>query len=213
VIVTVRTWRIHRRDYAEFARLSEDEYWPLFEKHGGRALGIWAVRAGAPERLRIMTRYDSMDHWLGTRAWGETGNALKAASDRRDAMILDTDLIALNTLSRRQPRGDAPEVEPGVYVWESFRVAPQDRERFRDLTEDQWLPNAERSGGIRLVGMWSACIGPQALVHMLTRADTFATWEQGHALGAGRSHALEQRAAIAEKASVQLLYSVTRRRP
>jgi hypothetical protein len=213
VIVTVRTWQLNRLDYAEFARISEEEYWPLFDKHGCRALGIWGVRVGAAERLMVMTRYDSLDHWLGTRAWGEAGDKLKAISDRRDRMILDTDLIALNTLSRRQPKGDAPEIEPGVYVWEAFRVARQNVERFRELTEDQWLPQIEGSGSIRLVGMWNVFIGPQNLVYMLTRADSIGTWEHCHALGGDQSPALEQRTAISEKTSVQLLHSVTKRRP
>jgi NIPSNAP len=213
VIVTVRTWQLNRLDYAEFVRISEEEYWPLFDKHGCRALGIWGVRVGAAERLMVMTRYDSLDHWLGTRAWGEAGDKLKAISDRRDRMILDTDLIALNTLSRRQPKGDAPEIEPGVYVWEAFRVARQNVERFRELTEDQWLPQIEGSGSIRLVGMWNVFIGPQNLVYMLTRADSIGTWEHCHALGGDQSPALEQRTAISEKTSVQLLHSVTKRRP
>ena len=59
--------------------------------------------------------------------------------------------------------------------------------------------------------MWSVYIGPQNMVYMLTRADNVATWEQRRA--AAQTHALEQRAAIAEPVSVQLLYSVTRRRP
>jgi len=213
MIVTVRTWRLNRLDYAEFARISEDEYWPLFDQHGCRALGIWGVRVGAAERLMVMTRYDSLDHWLGTRPWGEAADKLKAISDKRDAMLLDTDLIALDTLSHRQPQRDAPEIEPGVYVWETFRVERQNRKFFRELTEDQWLPQAEKSGGIRLVGIWNAHIGPQNLVYVLTRADSVGTWEQRRAIGDDENHALAKRAAISEETSVQLLYSVTKRRP
>lgn len=213
MIVTVRTWQLNRLDYTEFARISEEEYWPLFDKHGCRALGIWGVRVGAAERLMVMTRYDNLDHWRGTRAWGEAGDTLKAISDRRYRVILDTDLIALNTLSQRQPQGDAPEIEPGVYVWETFRVLRHNLERFRELTEDQWLPQIERSGGIRLVGMWNVFIGPQNLVYMLTRNDSLGTWKQCYALGGNQSPALEHRAAISEKTFVQLLYSVTKRRP
>jgi hypothetical protein len=210
VILTVRSWQVDRRDHAEFARISEDEYWPLFEQLGGRALGIWALRVGGPERLVLMTRYDSLDHWLGTRAWGSAADKLKAISDQRDAMIGATDLVALDALSRRQPGGDAPEAAPGVYVWEHFSVAERDLARFRDLTEDHWLPDAEAAGGIRLVGIWSVLIGAQQRVYMLTRADSVAAWQSCLAANA---HALEQRAAIGERTCVQLLYSVTRRRP
>ena len=213
MIVTVRTWQLNRLNYTEFARISEDDYWPLFDKHGCRALGIWGVRMGGAERLMVMTRYDSPDHWLGSRPWREAADKLKAISDKRDAMLLDTDLIALETLSSRQPQQDAPEIEPGVYVWETFRVERQNRERFRELSEDQWLPEAERAGGIRLVGIWNSYIGPQGFVYVLTRADSVVTWQRRHELGGEPSHALVQIAAISEKTSIQLLYSVTKRRP
>ena len=116
-------------------------------------------------------------------------------------------------MSRRQPQQDAPEIEPGVYVWETFRVERQNRERFRELSEDQWLPEAERSGGIRLVGIWNSYIGPQDFVYVLTRADSVITWQQRHELGGEPGHAVVQLAAISEKTSIQLLYSVTKRRP
>ena len=66
----------------------------------GRALGMWVVRVGGPERLMIMTRYESLEHWLGTRAWAQSAGArLKALSRRRDRMIRDTELIAMLALS------------------------------------------------------------------------------------------------------------------
>jgi len=49
MIVTVRTWQLNRLNYAEFARISEDDYWPLFDKHGCRALGIWVCVWGGRE--------------------------------------------------------------------------------------------------------------------------------------------------------------------
>lgn len=211
--MTLRTWRVQRRDHAEFARISEERYWPEFDQLDGRALGMWVIRVGGPERLMIMTRYDSLDHWLGTRAWGASAGRLKMLSDRRDRLFGDTDLIAMLALSRRQPVADAPEAEPGVYVLETFRAKLDDMEHFRELTEDVWAPWAEAEGRVRLVGMWRSYIGPQDRIHVLTRADTFELWEQRHASGIACTRALEERAAMSARDCVQLLYSITRRRP
>lgn len=213
MLMTLRTWHVQRRDHAEFARISEDKYWPEFDQLDGRALGMWAIRVGGPERLMIMTRYDSLEHWLGTRAWGDSAGRLKAMSERRDRMFDDTDLIAMLALSRRQPSADAPEAAAGVYVLETFRAKLDDTEHFRQLTEDVWAPWAEAEGGVRLVGMWRSYVGPQDQVHVLTRADTFGIWERRHGSGIACARAMDERAAMSERQSLKLLYSVTRRRP
>lgn len=213
MLMTLRTWHVQRRDHAEFARLSEERYWPEFDRLDGRALGMWAIRVGGPERLMIMTRYESLEHWLGTRAWGARAGRLKALSERRDRMIQDTDLIAMLALSRRQPVSDAPEAEPGVYVLEAFRAKLDDMEHFRELTEDVWAPWAEVEGGVRLVGMWRSYVGPQDRIHVLTRADSFGVWEARHGHTIDCARALVERAAMSERTCVQLLYPVTRRRP
>ena len=147
MLMTLRTWRVRRADHAEFARISEDEYWPQFDRLDGRALGMWVVRVGGPERLTIMTRYQSLEHWLGTRAWGPAAGRLRALAERRDRLFDDTDLVAMLALSRRQPVADAPETQPGVYVLESFRAKLDDMEHFRELTEDAWASWAEAEGG------------------------------------------------------------------
>jgi hypothetical protein len=171
------------------------------------------IRVGGPERVVIMTRYESLQHWLGTRAWGASAERLGGTSERRDRLFQDTDLIAMRTLSRRQPTADAPEAEPGVYVLETFRAKLDDTEHFRELSEDVWTPWAEAQGGVRLVGMWRSYIGPQDRVHVLTRADSFEVWEQRHGADIPCARALEERAAMSSRESVQLLYPISRRRP
>jgi len=213
MLMTMRTWHVQRRDYAEFARISEEKYWPEFDQLDGRALGMWVIRVGAPERLMIMTRYESLEHWLGTRAWGASAKRLELMSARRDRMLRDTDLIAMLALSRRQPVADAPEADPGVYILETFRAKLDDTEHFRELTEDVWAPWAEREGGVRLVGMWRSYVGPQDRVHVLTRADTVSVWEQRHGADTACARALEERAAMSRRDSIKLLYSISRRRP
>jgi hypothetical protein len=213
MLMTLRTWHVERRDYAEFARISEEKYWPEFDQLDGRAIGMWVIRVGGPERVAIMTRYESLEHWLGTRAWGASGKRLDTLASRRDRMFDDTDLIALLALSRRQPVADAPEAEPGVYVLETFRAKLDDTEHFRELTEDVWAPWAEAQGGVRLVGMWRSYVGPQDQVHVLTRADSFRAWEERHGADIECARALEERAAMSRRDSIKLLYSLTRRRP
>ena len=213
MLMTMRTWSIARRDYADFARFSEERYWPEFDQLDGRAIGMWVVRVGGPERLLIMTRYESLQHWLDTRAWGTASARLKALSRRRDRMIRDTDLIAMLALSKRQPANDAPEREPGVYLLETFRIKLADTEHFRELTEDVWAPWAEREGGVRLVGLWRSYVGLQDQVYVLTRADSFSTWEARHANDIACARSLEERAAMSHRAELKMLYAVTNRRP
>ena len=213
MLMTMRTWHVARRDYAEFARFSEERYWPEFDQLDGRAIGMWVVRVGGPERLMIMTRYESLQHWLDTRAWGAATARLKALSRRRDRMIHDTDLVAMLALSKRQPATDAPEPAPGVYLLETFRVKMADTERFRELTEDAWAPWAEREGGVRLVGLWRSYVGPQDHVYVLARADSFGIWEARHANAIACARALEERAAMSERTDLKMLYAVTNRRP
>ena len=214
MLMTMRTWHVARRYYGDFARLSEVRYWPEFDQLDGRALGMWVVRVGGPERLMIMTRYESLEHWLGTRAWAPSAGArLKALSRRRDRMIRDTELIAMLALSKRQPAVDAPEHTTGVYVLETFRVKLADTEHFRELTEECWVPWAEREGGIRLVGMWRSYIGHQDQVYVLTRAESFGMWEARHASGIACGRKLEERAAMSERRELKLLYPITNRRP
>lgn len=213
MIMTMRTWHVRRQDYDEFARISEEKYWPVFDQFEGRALGMWVVRVGGPERLMIMTRYESLGHWLGTRAWGDAATQLEEASTRRDSLILDTDLVAMLALSHRQPNADAAEAQPGVYVLETYRAKLDDTERFREITEDVWAPWAEVRGGVRLVGMWRSYVGSMDQVFVLSRADSFEVWEECHAPGIECSLLMEERAAMSRRESLKLLYPVTKRRP
>ena len=58
MIYTIRTFHVHRKDYAEFVRFSEEQIWPAIEEKGARALGLWVVAIGGPERIFLMTRYE-----------------------------------------------------------------------------------------------------------------------------------------------------------
>jgi NIPSNAP len=224
MILTMRTWQVAREHYAEFARLSEDDFWPEFERLDGRPLALWVARVGMQERVVLMTRYASLEHWLSTRSWGAAAAKLKALTDRREKLHGDTDLIALLPLSHRQPAANAPEAEPGWYVLERWRVEPQQRDQFRSLTEDRWLPWAEADGRLRLVGCWRSYVGPADQVLVLLRATAMSDWDArtfaGGSDGAANTpenaaacEALMQRRAIAEPLATVMLSPLTRRRP
>jgi hypothetical protein len=224
MILTMRTWQVAREHYAEFARLTEDEFWPEFERLDGRPLALWVARVGMQERVVLMTSYASLEHWLATRSWGSAAAKLKALTDRREQLHGDTDLVALLPLSRRQPAANAPEAEPGWYVLETWRVSAPHRERFRALTEDHWLPWAEADARLRLVGVWRSYVGPADEVRVLLRVTNMADWDAKSYAGGGAAlpdspqntaacTALEQRRAIAQPLSTVMLSPLTRRRP
>jgi hypothetical protein len=224
MILTMRTWQVAREHYAEFARLTEDDFWPEFERLDGRPLALWVARVGMQERVVLMTCYASLEHWLATRSWGPAAAKLKAITDRREKLHTDTDLIALLPLSHRQPTANAPEAAPGSYVLETWRVAPQHLESFRSLTEDRWMSWAEADGRLRLVGCWRSYVGPADRVQVLLRVTTMADWDARCFAGGAVSLAdtaentaarqvLEQRRAIAEPVATAVLNPLTRRRP
>ena len=105
MIYTIRTFHVHRKDYAEFVRFSEEQIWPAIEEKGARALGLWVVAIGGPERIFLMTRYDSHGHWEETRNWDNLANE----GSGRAALVHETECISLLPLTQRQPDSDAPE--------------------------------------------------------------------------------------------------------
>lgn len=224
MILTMRTWQVAREYYTEFARLSEDEFWPAFERLDGRPLALWVARVGMQERVVLMTCYKSLEHWLATRSWGPAAAKLKAITDRREKLHAETDLIALLPLSNRQPIDNAPEAEPGWYVLETWRVASRHLESFRSLTEDRWLPLAEADRRLRLVGCWRSYVGPADQVQVLLRVTAMSDWDAWSFAGgtagladtvenSAASQLLEQRRAIADPVSTVILNPLTRRRP
>jgi len=224
MILTMRTWQVSREHYTEFARLSEDDFWPEFERLDGRPLALWVARVGMQERVVLMTSYTSLEHWLATRSWGTAAAKLKALTDRREKLHGDTDLIALLPLSHRQPLSNAPEAEPGWYVLETWHVIQQQLESFRSLTEDRWLPWAAADGRLRLIGCWRSYVGPADRVLVLLRVAAMADWDTRTFAGgtAGLAdtaestaarEALAKRRVIAELLSTAMLTPLTRRRP
>jgi hypothetical protein len=181
LIYTMRFCQVDRQHHEEFRRLSEEGVWLRQPRVGNRALGLWVVVMGGPERLVLMTRYESLAHWQETRRWGgrraeESGGDSPGA--RRNLLVRDYEVIALRPLSRRQPLEDGPEGEPGIYTLRTFRVAREARERFVQLAEESVWPWVERGKGCRPVGMWLSYVAPEERIYVLTRFDGLEHWER-----------------------------------
>jgi hypothetical protein len=233
VIYTLRTFLVARAAIARFVELSEHGVWPALEQRDGRALGLWTVVMGGPERIVLMTRYDSLAHWQATRSWPAAAHRAVPADEQRRgreagvaraALTRETDLIALQPLSRRMPLADAPETEPGIYTLRTFRVRPRDDGEFAHLTEEAIWPWFETMGS-RHLGLWRAIIAEDPQLYMLSRYDDLAHWQATRGAGpepddasqrqrwrAARD-ALARRAALTQHSGVRVLRPISARRP
>lgn len=224
MIYTMRTFQVERENYGEFVRLSEEVIWPALEDRDGRALGLWVVAIGGPERIVLVTRYNSLAHWQETRGWrGKSGMPNVAAE--RSRLMRDTDLIALRPVSRRQPTDDAPEAAPGIYTMRTFQVDQTHLDRFIAVTEDSVWPWFETGLDVRPLGLWQSIIAPETRVYMMLRYHDLAHWEATRGAGLEPSDsamhvswergkvALQARRELTQETSVKILRPISRRRP
>lgn len=233
MIYTLRTFLVDRPNVRRFVELSEGEIWPWLEQRDGRALGLWSVVLGGQERIVLITRYDSLDHWQQTRPWLTGGQGAvaadlhqrgRAAVAERAALTRDTDVIALQPVSARMPLTDAPEPEPGIYTLRSFRVRPRDDAEFARLTEESIWPWFETMGS-RHLGLWRAVIAEDPQLYMLSRYRDLAHWEATRQAGPEPSDpalrprwqaaraALARRAELTLHSGVRVLRPISTRRP
>lgn len=174
MIFTLRTFHVDRKDHAEFADISEERIWPDLEKRGARPIGLWSVVLGGPERILVMTRYDSLAHWQATRGWDRSSRA----SSARAALVGDTSVIALRLLTRRHPTKDDTSDNPGIYTIRTFEVRDNDVDRLVHLSEERWWHWAETGLRHMPLGQWLSIIAPEKRIYMMTRYDDMAHWEQ-----------------------------------
>jgi hypothetical protein len=234
MIYTMRTFLVDRANVRRFVELSEGGVWPALEHRDGRALGLWLVVIGGQERILLMTRYESLAHWQGTRAWpeGETRGAPpedvarrgRDAGLERSGMTRETDLIALQPISRGMPIEDAPESEPGIYTLRTFRVRPRDDAEFVRLTEVAIWPWFETMG-TRHLGVWRATVSEDPQLYMLSRYRDLEHWEATRAAGPepaeaelgtrwqAAREALAARAQLTEHSGMRVLRPLSNRRP
>ena len=233
MIYTVRTFLVDRADIPRFVEMSEHGIWPALEQREGRALGLWVVVMGGPERVVLMTRYDSLEHWQGTRPWPEGRQRAvpedvhrrgRDAGVQRAALTRETDVIALQPLSRRMPLADAPETAPSLYTLRTFRVRPRDDAEFARITEEVIWPWFETMGS-RHLGLWRAVIAEDPQLYMLSRYDDLAHWQATRGAGPepddssvrhqwqAAREALARRAELTQHSGVRVLRSISARRP
>ena len=174
MIFTLESFQVERQDQAEFVNISEGRIWPDLEKKGARPIGLWSVVLGGPERILAMTRYDSLAQWQETRNWERPSDA----SSGRDALVKDTNVIALRLLTRRYPTKDDTSDNPGIYTVRTFDVRDNDVDRLVYLSEERWWHWAETGLRHMPLGQWISIIAPERRIYMMTRYDDMAHWEQ-----------------------------------
>ncbi len=225
MIYTIHTFQIEPQNYDEFVRKSEDEIWPALESQGARALGLWVVVIGGPERILLMTQYDSLAHWQEIQSWNSSGVKSQSTSSEPTRFAQDIAVIALRPLTQLQPEGDAPETEPGIYTLRRFEVERENIERLVELSEKGWWPWVRKGQGIRPVGQWLSIIAPETHVYMISRYNDLAHWEATRGPGPepsdpemraiwekGRT-ALRERNTLVRRTDVRILRPMSRRQP
>ena len=176
MIYTMRTFHVDRKDYAEFVKISQENIWPKIEKEGAKVIGLWVVVMGGPERILLLTRYDSLAHWEETRGWSKS--VLMSPAGGRAALVKDTGMIALSAVSKREPTNFYTGDNPGIYTMRTFDVRANDVDRLVDLSENYWWLWAEPQLRHYPIGQFLSTIAPeQNRIYMITRYDDMAHWE------------------------------------
>lgn len=69
-----REFTIDPKDTETFIECSEKGIWPRVRTQGGKVLGLWAnLSEENPARILLLTGYDSVSHWEGTRSTNQYG--------------------------------------------------------------------------------------------------------------------------------------------
>ena len=178
MIYTLSTFYVDRSDVAEFVRINEEEIWPQL---GTVPLGLWSVIMGGPNRLLMLCRYDSLQHWQTTCDWYADADSGVAAG--RTNVIDAAEVTGLRPLTRRRPTDQAPESQPGIYTMRTFKVAAENLRRFVEVSEEGWWPWVEAGQGLRPLVQWISIVAPETRVYMMARYDDMAHWEATRQVG------------------------------
>jgi len=177
MIYTLRTFQVEPKHTSEFVRLCEEKAWPVMEDKGALPIALWKRAAGGDEHLLQMVRYGSLAHWQEIKGWHRNGGRLTQIRSEQLKLVTDTAMIVLSPLTRRQPEGDGPESEPGIYTMRRFTVERGNIRRLSELSEDGWWPWVTQGQGIRPLGQWVSTVAPETQIYMIARYDDLAHWE------------------------------------
>ena len=69
-----REFIIETKDINTFIESSEQGIWPRVQSQGGKVLGLWSnISNTSQKRILLLTGYDSVSHWEGTRSSNQYG--------------------------------------------------------------------------------------------------------------------------------------------
>ncbi len=69
-----REFLIETKNINTFVESSEQGVWPRVQSQGGKVLGLWAnITNSLQKRILLLTGYDSVSHWEGTRSSNQYG--------------------------------------------------------------------------------------------------------------------------------------------
>ena len=69
-----REFIIETKDINTFVESSEQGIWPRVQSQGGKVLGLWSnISNTSQKRILLLTGYDSVSHWEGTRSSSQYG--------------------------------------------------------------------------------------------------------------------------------------------
>ena len=69
-----REFIIETKNINAFVKSSEQGVWPRVQSQGGKVLGLWSnITNSSQTRILLLTGYDSVSHWEGTRSANQYG--------------------------------------------------------------------------------------------------------------------------------------------
>ena len=115
-----REFTIDPKDTETFIECSEKGIWPRVRTQGGKVLGLWAnLSEGNLARILLLTCYDSVSHWEGTRSTNQYGLSFehvpqasaeltdqeKTLRNIREDITITTTVNLMKTVSLEKYRG------------------------------------------------------------------------------------------------------------
>ncbi|MQG50648.1 MAG: hypothetical protein FI695_01535 [SAR202 cluster bacterium] len=92
-----REFIIETKNVNTFVESSEKGIWPRVQSQGGRVLGLWSnITNSSQTRILLLTGYDSVSHWEGTRSANQYGLSFANAPEASKELTETEKLLRKN---------------------------------------------------------------------------------------------------------------------